>query len=125
MTPFIVGEISAAIKKLVRSLTEYEFDLNVISDDEGELPNEEEKNKTISLKGIIWKELGKDAYKEWHSYFDLKANTLNSLMLIMIMFRQLLEGALIRIEEAEHNYEKIKPKQAKLSHKRDVRSHNV
>lgn len=121
MTPYIVGEVSTTIKKLIRSLAEYEFELNNILNEE-KLSMEEEKAKFISLKGIIWRELGKDAYKEWHEYFNSKVDTPNTLMLAILMYEKLLDGTYACIKEAEHNQEKRKPRQTKilLSQKREV-----
>lgn len=118
--PYVTGEISAALKKLVKSSTEYEFDLSPIVDDYKALAFEEAK--VISLKGVMWQQLGKDAFTEWYRYFHSKNSTTNSITLILRMFKRLMENTCGNIERAEQEQEKKKPKQAKpsLAQKREV-----
>lgn len=108
MNPFIVGEVSLEIKKLVKSLAEYEFEME-LSDEY----IEEQKVKTISLKRIIWRELGKEAFNQWFNYFHCKADSNNTLMLGIMMYKQLLENAYNCIKEVEYEEEKKRPRQTR------------
>jgi len=74
----------------------------------------------ISLKGVIWKQLGKDAFIEWYKYFHSKYSTTNSLMLALKMFKRLLDYAYGYIKKVEEQYEKEKAKEVSLARKREV-----
>ena len=98
----MAGEVGKPIKNLVRSGAEYEFTTNSLSDEDGEEGKddgkvEEEKKEqtvepTISLKGIIWRELGKETYEKWSQYYAGISNA-NELTLAIKMYERLLEFA--------------------------------
>lgn len=128
MAPYIAGELSKAIKKALRGLVEYEFVTgNLVSDDEEE---DKEENKhdaapetesaankgprqTLSLKGIIWRELGKDTYEHWSKYYSESSNA-NELTLGVKLYAHLFEDAFKFIKESEFDYakkEKVREKE--------------
>jgi len=111
MTPSITGEIALEIKKLVKSLIDYEFEVEVLDEE----LMEEERGKVISLKRIIWKGLGKEAFNQWFTYYNDKADSNNSLMLAIIMYKQLLENAYTYIRGIEYEEEKKKPRPTRSS----------
>jgi hypothetical protein len=113
--PFAIAEISIPIKKLIKSSMQYEFDLNSIVDDCSDFNFEEAK--VISLKGVIWQQLGGDAFIEWYKYFNLKNSTMNSLLLALRMFKRLLGYAYDNIEKAEEEYKKKKIRELILTRK--------
>lgn len=111
MLPLVAGEVSLEIKKLIKSLAEYEFEIDALLDEDAE----EEKAKVIAIKRIIWRGLGKDAYKEWYNYLHFKSDTYNSFMLGIMMYKQLLENTYRYIKEIEREEEKKKPRQTRLA----------
>jgi hypothetical protein len=111
MLPSIVGEVAQEIKKLVKSLVDNEFEIDVLNEE----AMEEEKGKVIPLKRIIWRGLGKEAFNQWFIYYNDRTDSNNSLMLGIMMYRQLLENTYTCIKEVEFEEEKKKPRPTRSS----------
>eukprot|EP00826_Nyctotherus_ovalis_P066983 TRINITY_DN996_c0_g1_i19.p1 TRINITY_DN996_c0_g1~~TRINITY_DN996_c0_g1_i19.p1 ORF type:complete len:104 (-),score=24.00 TRINITY_DN996_c0_g1_i19:465-776(-) len=73
-----------------------------------------DRTKVIAIKRIIWRELGRNAYKEWYNYLLFKSDTNNSFMLGITMYKKLLENTYNYIKEIEYEEKKKKPKQTRL-----------
>jgi len=115
MAPYSFTKIPAPIRHVIKANSEYEFLVNTeseFSEDEksnsGEssvkLGKDEEKKITnISLRGIIWKELGKEAYFKWLDYFS-ESESNNQFILAMKLYERLLDYSykLIENSEVEH-----------------------
>jgi len=99
MNPNIVGPIPKSIKNAVRDTQDYEFDL----DNENESQNDENSDDEshYSLRGVIWKDLGKDAFDKWFEYAKTTKNV-NELMLACKLLNRLFEESFNFIEDIEH-----------------------
>jgi hypothetical protein len=103
MCPHIIENIDKPIKNVLKNVARYEFNL------EGPFLMEEE-TKAISFTGLIWRELGKEAFIEWSKFYEDKANTINLVHLAILLFGKLLRHGYKYVQEAEMKYEKNHPK---------------
>jgi len=79
MQPFFSTNLPKAIKSAIRMNQEFDFNIN----------DEETKSK-VSLRGIIWKELGETVYSKWLEYIESSQNT-NELFLAVKLLHKRLE----------------------------------
>jgi len=105
MCPHIIGNIDRPIKNVLKNVGKYEFNLHL-----EKISLIEEETKDISFTGLIWKELGKEAFIEWRKFYKDKANTVNLLHLAISLFGKLLTYGYKYVQEAEVRYEKNHPK---------------
>ena len=117
MSPYTLRFLERSIRNLIKNSTDYEFVLEYPLDEEETISISENGCKGISLRGVIWKELGKEAYLEWDKYYSEKAKTVNDLHLAVLMFETLLKYGYKYVKEAEEKYKNKKPA-AKLNNKR-------
>eukprot|EP00826_Nyctotherus_ovalis_P059821 TRINITY_DN8354_c0_g1_i2.p1 TRINITY_DN8354_c0_g1~~TRINITY_DN8354_c0_g1_i2.p1 ORF type:complete len:254 (+),score=53.82 TRINITY_DN8354_c0_g1_i2:73-834(+) len=67
MQPISYGTISKAIKAVVRANQDYDFEIEDFSG--------EKTRQRISLKGLVWKELGEAVYVRWLEYVETLQNS--------------------------------------------------
>ena len=120
MTPHTIGKTPKPIKSLIKSGVEYEFSTSSISDEEEEMKIDENEKmvdddsptnaSTLSIKGIIWRELGKDTYEKWEEYLsDIK--NVGQLSLAFRMYSKLINDAFKTITDEEQEFERKQAKQ--------------
>lgn len=115
MIPCTSGDLSKAMKNLLRSGAEYEFDTESLSEDEeemkeGDKEEEEITSPNISLKGILWRALGKETYEKWINYL-LQGKNANEVLLSCKLYSKLLDDAFEYITETEADQLKKQDKQ--------------
>ena len=119
MNPSSAGPLTKSLKSAVRATTDYEFDLNSLSDDEDvnddiEVIDSDESEDRVSITGIIWKDLGKDAFDKWLEYLKTARNS-NELYLCCKLLSRLFEESYVFIKDTENEKENRKPQQQNLS----------
>lgn len=109
MNPNIMGPIEKAIKNVLKNVSKYEFDSDLLFEEEKQ-SRETEDTKGISLRGLIWRELGEEAFNEWYKFYKHTANTVNQLYLAIALFGKLLKHGYRYVQEVESRYEKNHPR---------------
>eukprot|EP01022_Parablepharisma_sp_SALTPOND_P017075 TRINITY_DN2653_c0_g1_i1.p2 TRINITY_DN2653_c0_g1~~TRINITY_DN2653_c0_g1_i1.p2 ORF type:complete len:869 (+),score=114.32 TRINITY_DN2653_c0_g1_i1:1605-4211(+) len=101
MKPSLSGPLPKPIRSAIRITQDYEFDPNSVSDEDNEDSEEfESKEDRISLRGVIWKDLGKDVFDKWLEYAKTSRNA-NELLLCCKLLNRLLEESYQCIKDVE------------------------